>query len=426
MRAAAGPAVGVVLAWHVVFTLLHSVLFTNTIWLMPMLVRLRFGSVNPDLRDWQTALVTAAGPTFLLFSIFWNALLDRVPLRTYLLAFWLAAALPLGCVGLVQDYWQLLACQVVATIGGSAWVPVNGVLLKRFYPDTLRGRAYAVINAVLLIAAIGSAWLIGRWLEADPNGFRVYLPAAAVLQLVALGIVWRLARRTGAAVQPAGRPWSWSAVLEPVVHMGAVLRADRRFARFEQAFMTYGAAFMLCDALLPVLATDRLHMRYEDYAQSTQMALRFSMLALMLPLGWLQDRIGAVRLSTLAFASLSVYPLLLLWAGSPSGLAVASLVYGVGMAGVQLGWMLGPVMLAGSPERVPQYVAIHATLVGVRGIVFQGLGMLLYKLTDSFTWPLLVAAAAFLWAAWQMWRLHRLPGTAHGMAPAAGAANAPH
>ena len=88
--------------------------------------------------------------------------------------------------------------------------------------------------------------------------------------------------------------------------------------------------------------------------------------------------------------------------------------YGIGMAGVQMGWMLGPVSLAPSPDRVPQYVAIHTTLVGIRGVIFQGLGMLLYKLSGDFHWPFALAAGAFLWAAIQMYRLQGDPRTELG------------
>jgi hypothetical protein len=65
---------------------------------------------------------------------------------------------------------------------------------------------------------------------------------------------------------------------------------------------------------------------------------------------------------------------------------------------------------------VPQYVAIHATFVGIRGKIFQGLGVLLYSLTDGFTLPFLLAAGAFAWSAVQMWRLDRLmrPGRREG------------
>jgi hypothetical protein len=70
--------------------------------------------------------------------------------------------------------------------------------------------------------------------------------------------------------------------------------------------------------------------------------------------------------------------------------------------------MLGPVSLAPTPDKVPQYVAIHATFVGIRGKIFQGLGVLIYTLTHSFVLPFLLAAAAFGWSAFQMWQLNRI------------------
>jgi len=398
---------------HVAVVLLQSILFANTAWLMPLLVRLHFGSPDPVWRDWQTTLVTASVPTLMMLSIFWGALLERLPLRAYLLAYWLAAAVPLGIAGWAQNYWQFLTCHLVAAAGVGSWTPLNGKLLKQLYPDSVRGRVYALLNAVTLIGAIASVFVFGAWMEAEPEAFRRFLPAAAAIQLVGVLLLLRLTPARGAAAARLDRRDVnvWRAVLEPVRRMGQVLRSDRTFQRYELAFMTYGGAYMFCDAILPVLATDRLGMRYQDFAYSTQVVSRVATLAAMLPMGWLLDRIGAVRTSGMSFAWLALYPVLLLAAAGFASVALASALWGVAMAGVLMGWMLGPVSLARTPEQVPEYVAIHATLVGVRGVLFQGIGMLLYKLTDSFSWPLLAASLFFAWAAWQMWRLHAETGS---------------
>ncbi len=415
------PSVLTVLAWHVVFTLLYAALFSNVIWLMPLLVRIEFGAADETWRNWQTTIVTAALPTLMTFSIFWGELLRRLRLRTFLLLFWVVAALPLGLVALAQQYTHLLACHVVASIGVSGWPPAHAKLLKHFYSDAKRGRAFALVNLATLAGGSGSAFVLGRWMDANPQAFRVYLPALVGAQLIGILILLLLAWRTDTPDVPeAAAPISWRSLLQPVLHMGAVLKADRTFLKYENAFMTYGAAYMLCEALLPVLGTDRLHMGYQEYAHSTQMVARLAMLALTLPMGWLLDRVGPVRTSGLAFGVLSIYPLLLISAGGVPGVAVASVVWGIGMAGVMMGWMLGPVTLAGSAEKVPQYVAIHATLVGLRGILFQFLGMGLYQLTGEFTWPLAGAALAFAFAAAQMWLLHGRTHVARGAAlPAA-------
>lgn len=397
-----------VLSGHVIFTLLHSVLFSNMLWLVPMLVRLKFGAADPQWRDWQTTFVTAAVPTFLMFSIFWGELLRRIPLRSYLAAFWLSAALPLGCAAFVQEYWQLLACHVLTAFGFAGWAPVNGQLLKHFYSDAVRGRMFSMLNIATLLGAIGSIYFVGDWLEKEPDNFRPFFIVTAAMEFVGVLLLIALVKLTGAdqGRQPSAGGRGLLRVLQPVVHMRQVLKADRTFLRYEQAFMTYGAAYMLCEALLPIFATVRFDMRYEEYAYSTQLAHRSAMLLLMLPMGFLLDRLGPVRISGLAFGVLGFYPVLLLLSADLTGVATASAVWGAGLAGVMMGWTLGPVTLAGSAEKVPQYSAIHATMVGIRGVLFQGFGMLLYQLTGGFAIPLLLSAAAFFWASVQMWQLH--------------------
>jgi MFS family permease len=201
-------------------------------------------------------------------------------------------------------------------------------------------------------------------------------------------------------------PAGWRRLMQPVLHMRQVLRRDRTFYAYEAAFMTYGVGWMICNALLPVLATDRLKMSYTAFASSTQVVYPLCTLAMMLPMGWVMDRLGPTRTSGVAFAWLTLYPLGLWYAPTVNWVAIATVCYGMAMAGVQITWMLGPVALAPSRDKVSQYVAIHATLVGLRGIVAQGVGMLIYRVTGSFAWPFAIAAIAFAWASWRMWRLH--------------------
>jgi MFS family permease len=411
----AAPRTHLVLAGHIVFTLLNSVLFANIMWLMPMLVRLQFGSDDPDWKDWQMTFVTAAIPTCLIGSIFWGEFLQRVALPRYVLTYAAAATLPLFCVAAVQNYPQFLICHILGCIGLAGWMPLDGKLLKDFYPDHVRGRMFGIINVVRLGGGLTAAWFVGSWLEESDSAFRVFFVVATALQVMAITVLLGLLRYTHAdAPPPARQPRRWRDLVNPILHMHDTLRANRVFFRYEAAFMTYGAAFMICEVLLPVLCTDRIHMRYEGVAHNTQVIGKTFMIALMFPMGWLLDRLGPVRTSGISFGVLALYPALLIFAHTDSNIAIASSVWGMGLAGVLLGWTLGPVSLAPSADAVPRYAAIHTTLVGLRGVVFQGLGMAAYKWTGSFTWPLLAAALFFAWAAYQMYTLHgstRRPAT---------------
>lgn len=368
--------------------------------MLPVLARRHFAA-----GDWQTVLITGAGPTLLTAAIFWHEVLQRMSLVRYFICYWLVGVFPLGLATWVNDFWTLWTLQVIAAIGAAAWSPLSGTLLKRFYADHVRGRVFSILSIVTLSSTMLTAAGIGAWLEHDPQAFRIYMPLACVahlLGIVALIVVARLHHAVPVARTTA--PLA-TAVIAPLRGMGAILRADSRFRRYEQAFMTYGMGWMICNALVPVLATEKLRLSYQEYANATQVAQNFGMIAMAIPMGWLMDRVGAARTSALAFLGLTIYPIALMLAANVTHLAVGTVAFGMAMAGVQVGWLLGPVSLAPRSDLVPQYVAIHATLVGVRGVIAQGLGMLVYVHTGSFIWPMLVAALAFLWSSQQMWTL---------------------
>lgn len=401
--------------------------------MLPVVARKRF-----DAGDWQTVLITAAPTVLFVLSIFWNDYFARRSSGRYLAVYWLVSALPLTFVAFADNYWWILVPHLIASLGGSGYYPASGELIRNLYRESSRGRVYGVMTGATTIATAAFSYGIGEWLRADPDAFRIYMPLAACLQLAGIVVLAWLFRVTGVAAartirEPDGAT-IYRRLVSPLLHMREALKADPVFARYEDAYMTYGVGWMVCFALLPLMLTDKWHLRYDQAAESTHVAYLIAMVAMLVPAGWLMDRLGPARSTGLSFGLLALYPVGLMFAADARELAVVSVVYGIAHAGANIGWMLGPVALAPSPAKVPQYVAIHATLVGLRGALFQGLAMFIYSLTQSFTWPLVLAAAGFAWSAVQMWQLHGsisapgkaaktvLPGIGSGGAPAAPAA----
>lgn len=380
--------------------------------MIPLIARLRFGATEV-----QSVLITASLPTFLIASIFWAQYFQRVSTRRYLVVHWLSAYLPLAMVATATNVWHVLFWQIVAAAGASGLTPLAGALLKHLYPDAVRGRVYGLLTIANLAGGGISVYLTGVWLERDSDAFRIFLPALALLEAGGVLLLDRLSRAAAISTPPdRKRRLRLRTALLPIWSMHRVLRANRAFLLYEAAFMTYGAGFHICEGLFPVLVTAGLLLEYQQVAESAHVARQAATLVMILPAGWLIDRLGAARTSAYAFAGLAFYPLGLLLAlqttlapglhGVP-GLTIASVCQGVALAGVFQTWMLGPVTLAPKPESVPQYVAIHTALVGVRGVLAQGLGVGLYMLFGGFETPLLLSAACFAWGAWQMRRLAR-------------------
>lgn len=373
--------------------------------ILPIIARREF-----EASTWDTTAVTAAPSVLAVVSIFWGALLPRLGVGRYLLVVWGLSALALAAGTLIGSITHLAAVAVLFAIAFAGWWPLSGHLLGLLYPQAVRGRAFAWITVAATLFGAGASWLVGESMARDDQAFRVFMPAAALLQLGAIAIVALACRRANALARAPRQdtPTSLRSLLQPVAHMGSVLAQDKVFARYEGAFMTYGVGWMITFALLPLLATDRLNLPYDAYSTSWYVVSQLVVVLITPFAGLLMDRWGAVRVCTVAFGCYALWPILLEFAGDAVGLAASSVVFGLCAGAVNMGWMLGPVALAPSPDKASQYVAIHATLVGFRGIVFQFAGVALYNATGSFTAPLVIAAAGFLWAAWQMRRLHRL------------------
>jgi len=420
-----------VLTLHVLaVTLTQSTWMAGTV-ILPLLARREFGATNVEM-----SIVTMAPLVLASLSIFWGALLARLTIWRYALVYWAVSMLPLMAMHWMTNIHHLLILQVIASIGVGGWSAVNGDLLKRLYPETRRGLAFGLLTGGSVAGGALLSFLIGKTLAIDHESFTWILPGLAVLHLLGVLVVGLLARLTGVerpGIRPPGE-WSPARMIGPILHMNRVLREDRIFFRYEAAFMTYGMGWMICWALVPLIITDKLKLPYDLASESTAVPMQLAILLMTLPAGLLSDRIGPIRISSVAFAIYALYPLLLIGTvllasltptaltGSlvipasasdessllplmfiaPWALTIASLVHGVASAAANMGWLLGPVKLAPTPEKAPQYVAIHATLVGVRGAIFQALGIALYALTGSFWLPLLFAAAGFAWAAWQM------------------------
>lgn len=385
---------------------------TAIVFMLPVLAKKHFTANHAEI-----LILTAAPTVCFALSIFWNDYFERRTVGRYLTVYWLIACLPLVLAMFATNVWMIIVPQIITCVGAPGYYPVAGALLKNLYGDRRRGRVYGVLFGSVMTAGALAGYGVGVALHRDPESFRVFVPLASGAQLAGVVMIGALAHATGVlrsrTIRPDHDGQRIARMLDPVLHMGTVLREDPRFARYEAAYMTYGVGWMIAYALLPLLATEGLGLGYEEIAASTTVPYQILIVLAIFPAGWLMDHMGAARSTAISFAMLALYPVGLVWAlqtNSVHNLAIASAWYGVAHAGANIGWMLGPVALAPSHDKVPKYVAIHATLVGVRGAVFQGLGMLLYEFTHSFAWPLYVAAAAYVWSAAQMWTLHaRMP-----------------
>lgn len=395
--------------------------------LLPVIAKKELGA-----NVWQVAIITAATTALFCLSIFWNDLFSRLRVGRYMMMYWIICCMPLGLFGVLAmtdvklSVWHLLGLHLFACLGLAGYHPAAGELLRAFYPPHKRGRVYAIIWGASLAFSALCGFAIGKALKHNSAAYQWLFPTASIAQLLGVGTIVMLAKVTGAdasrTLATDTRPF-YSRVLEPITHMREVLRTDNTFFRYEAAYMTYGIGWMIVYVLIPNFGTDKLHAKYDQYVESTHVPYLIAVIAMIFPAGLLLDKLGPMRSTGLSFLLLTLYPLGLIFTNTVEMLTVMSVVYGLAHAGASIGWMMGPVSLAPSPDKVPQYVAIHATLVGVRGMLFQFLGVAIFWIaTDvlhlSAAWafgiPFAIGAVGYFWSGIQMMQLSKRTATAAG------------
>jgi MFS family permease len=210
-------------------------------------------------------------------------------------------------------------------------------------------------------------------------------------------IRWRHARRLRIH-QAVGMRKAWREAWR-------ILREDGAFRTYEIGFMLYGCGFLCSIGLLILYAEEELGLTYGQWTTAQFLAFPAAQVVGSALLGRLSDRLGIVKTTALAFGGLGLFFGVMPQVGSAEGLVAAYALFGFAMAGVGMGWSLGPLHF--SPEgSAHMYTAVHFSLVGVRSLFAPLLGWLVkrhFSYSVAFGLSVLLIATAMV----TVWRLAR-------------------
>lgn len=290
----------------------------------------------------------------------------------------LLALVPFNGAGLV---W-FCALVIVARAAWAGVLTVRAAVWRANYQRAWRARVTARIVQLssLLIAAYAA--LIGLILEWQPAGFRVMFVLAALSAFYAArryrpARVRRQRKLLAAELAQRQAPGR----RRDLGGLWTVLRNDRDFRHYMACMMVFGSGNLMVIPLLIVIMGDQL-----GISQAQQVLLTSSLPLVVLffavrawaPL--LDSRhIFAYRAihSWFYVATIALF-LTATATGETLWLWPASLVLGAGHAGAHLGWNLGHNDFS-SDANAAQYMAIHVTLTGLRGLVMPIVGISVYQ-----------------------------------------------
>lgn len=271
--------------------------------------------------------------------------------------------------------------------------PAWNALYQSNYAPADRGRRFGIAAALSAFTTIVTATLTGYLLDLDQDLYRWIYPAAGACGFISCYFFSKIRPRwtPGDASPPRS---AWRTLLE-----------DREFRRFEIGYFIYGTALMMLLPVIPIYLVDTLRADYSQAARA-KAGILFLMMILFQPLaGRSMDRTNPVRVSTLAFFVLALFPIPLALFDSIPVAYASFAVYGIGLAFVNVAWSMGPIYFARERDS-SAYMGVHISLVAIRALIGNLLGWFLLAQCGA-SWAFAAASLLFAVASLSMRKLDR-------------------
>lgn len=345
-------------------------------------------TVDSLLLGVAVALVTGAAAFANILSLFWAQLAAGRSKTRVLARLQLGFAVSLSAAALVPVSAIGLLCFVIAVLLAQAFwagnVTVRAIVWRLNYEREVRTRFTArMLMAVSWIMA-ATALAAGALIENNPLSFRWIIAVAALFAFAGLAAFGPMRVRGHRKLLEAERSrigdrrFSLARAID-------ILRTDRSYRNYMLAMFVFGGGNLMFTAPLILSMVEHL-----DVPRFSQVAILAAIPAFLIPLALpLWARLLSARHITAyrarhgwTFVMAIGFMTVACIAKIPELLWVGSCALGIAYAGGRLGWNLGHNDFA--PEDLAtDYMGLHVTLTGIRGLVMPVLGVLLYHFLEA-------------------------------------------
>jgi hypothetical protein len=327
------------------------------------------------------SVVAAAAHAGLLlapFMLFFQRKLDLSAPRMMALLH-VAAAFTMGIAGIAWEKELFTIGAALAITLQSASVPLLTGIYAANIPATLRGRYFSQYSTIRMATSIAFATVAGWALSGRLQAYPVVLIGYVVVLGIAAWLVGRIPT-TARAVQD----------VRPMLACFSLLKSDRILRETTIAWNLLGFGNLM---MVPLRVEYLANSRYGLQLSEIDVALLVSTIpnvARLLSTGMWGRAFDVMNffslrmmlnilfaLGTLSFFATGAWPLLVF----------SAVLLGFTTAGGEVAWNLWVTKFA-SPEKVPDYMAVHTFFTGVRGIAAPCLGFFLlqYISMQTLSW----------------------------------------
>lgn len=299
------------------------------------------------------------------------------------------AAAPRSPLGLII----IIAAAYVARICLAGVVTIRATVWGVNYPTQrarMTGKFQAVSVTISSLIAIG----LGYAMQQSENSYRFLIPIFGVIALIGVGAYARIKVRTESTIlarEQAQSNQTSSSLSNIRTLLRGIIRVmfdDRDYRRYQTCQFMIGIGNMMSWAPFVIIAKEQFGLDYLPGLMLTQV-IPLLMMPIFIPF-WAKfmDRVHIVTFRSVhswVFVITFVLSLIAAQTDTLWLLYAASVARGIAFGGGALAWNLGHLQYV-KPERSTDYMAVHVTLTGVRGLTAPFLGVALYSLYETL-WP---------------------------------------
>ncbi len=252
----------------------------------------------------------------------------------------------------------------ISTIPGPAYASI----MSTNYSDGFRARLMGNMRVLQTTVAAAGAFIAGQILEARPDAYRWILPLSACFGIAA-AFAFRQLKIKRERTAPSS-PVSFYQAAKSI-------RDDRAFLVFMIIYFCCAMPAKLAIPLEPIWLVDHLRMDYRQAGLILGTVLSMCSVLGYRLWGKLATLVDPLYLVVTIFVlGIMRFPVLAL-ATHPYHVIAASVTAGLSFAGFEL-IPLFAIMRFAPQGKLPLYIAFHATLMGIRGIIGPFAGSFLY------------------------------------------------
>ncbi len=303
-----------------------------------------------------------------LLSFVWANMMEGKRKMPFAVVSWVAARALLCTAFFITSAHWFVALVAVFWVITSIAGPAYSALMKEIYPDSDRGRIMGYVRVLSFFVIAVSTLAAGPLLQTF--GYRYVFPFVGLF-----GVAAALAFHTIPTKETTGDPNVPNG--EFFLNSMRILREDGGYRYFCGGIFISGFANFFASAIFVIYQVDRLGVGQSWTAVYSFVTLMLSMTAYYY-WGHHVDRKSPTRLLLLCNLIFASVPLIYCVATQAWMLLPAMVLTGFAFAGYDLAYFNGVLHYA-PKDRITQYQAVFAFLMGIRGITAPFMGALFVK-----------------------------------------------